>query len=139
MLPSRSGIVADAINTKILKKNHPDSRYSHPDSPHSHPDSPHSDPYSPHCHPIPRIPTLIPCILTLIPRISLIPNIPTPIPPISTLIHRIPILILRFQWTGFYLIGISVMKELIIGTQGTIVETISYCRSLVNIIFHLIH
>ena len=53
MLPSRSGILAEAINMKILTKNHPDSPHSHPDSPHSHLGS----------H-----------ILTLIPRI------PTPIP-----------------------------------------------------------
>ena len=47
MLPSRSGILAEAINTKILTKNHPDS-------------------------PIPtlifRIPIPIPWIPTLIPR-----------------------------------------------------------------------
>ena len=42
MLPSRSGISAEAINTKILTKNHPDSPYSHPHSPHSRTDSPYS-------------------------------------------------------------------------------------------------
>ena len=30
MLSSRSGILADPINTKIFTKNHPDSLYSHP-------------------------------------------------------------------------------------------------------------
>ena len=55
MLPSRSGILAEAINTKILTKNHTDS--------------PHSHPYS-------RIPTLIP-------RILRIPNIPNPFPAFS--------------------------------------------------------
>ena len=50
MLPSRSGILAEAINTKILTKNHPDSPHSHPDSPHSHLYSPHSHPHSPHSH-----------------------------------------------------------------------------------------
>ena len=43
MLFSRSGILAEAINTNILTKNHPDSRHSHPDSTHSH-HSPHSVP-----------------------------------------------------------------------------------------------
>ena len=91
--PSRSGILAEAINTKILTKNHPDS-------PHSHPDS--------------RIPTPIPCISTLITPIPCIPNIstlilhtpcipnsptsishiPTLITFISTLISCVPILIL---------------------------------------------
>ena len=54
MLPSGSGILAEAINMKKLTKNQPD----------------------------PRIPTLIPCILTPIPRIpTLIPRIPnTPSP-----------------------------------------------------------
>ena len=32
MLSSRSGILADAINTNIITKNYPDSVYSHPDS-----------------------------------------------------------------------------------------------------------
>ena len=64
MLTSRSWILAEAINTKILTKNRPDSPHSHPDSPHSHHDSPHSQldsprslpdsprshPYSPRCH-----------------------------------------------------------------------------------------
>ena len=31
MLPSRSEILAEAINTKILTKNYPDSSHSHPD------------------------------------------------------------------------------------------------------------
>ena len=52
MLPSRSGILAEAINTKILTKNHPDSSHSHTDSPHSHHlDYPCSHPDFPHCHP----------------------------------------------------------------------------------------
>ena len=51
MLPSRSGILAEAINTKILTKNHPDSPYPLPDCPHSHPYSLHSHPYSLHSHP----------------------------------------------------------------------------------------
>ena len=48
---SRSGILVEDINTKILTKNHPDSPHSHPDSPHSHHHSPHSQPDSPHSHP----------------------------------------------------------------------------------------
>ena len=58
MLPSHSGVLAEAINTKTLTKNHPDSPHSHaeflhshPDSPHSHLDSPRSHPGSPRSHP----------------------------------------------------------------------------------------
>ena len=51
MLPSSSEILAEAINTKILTKNHRDSPHPHPDSPHFHPDSQHSYPHSPHSHP----------------------------------------------------------------------------------------
>ena len=66
MLPSGSGILAEAINMKKLTKNQPD----------------------------PRIPTLIPCILTPIPRIpTLIPRIPNTPPHIPTLILHIPSLI----------------------------------------------
>ena len=43
MFPSRSGILAEVINTKILANNHPDSPHSHLDSPRSH-HSPHSVP-----------------------------------------------------------------------------------------------
>ena len=50
MLPSRSGILAEAINTKILTKNHSDTLHSHPDSPHSQPYSSHSHPPSWHSH-----------------------------------------------------------------------------------------
>ena len=50
MLPSRSGILAEAINTKILAKNHTDSPHSHSDSPPTHPDSPRSY-HSPHSFP----------------------------------------------------------------------------------------
>ena len=64
MLPSRSGILAEAINTKILTKNHPNS--------------PHLQPYSHILTLIPRIPILIPCVLNLIPRIPIIPLIPLP-------------------------------------------------------------
>ena len=71
MLPSRSGILAEAINTKILTKNHPDS-------PHSHPDSPHSTL-------IPRISTVIPRVFTLIPRVPIIPLIPFPDSPFRLL------------------------------------------------------
>ena len=78
MLPSGSGILAEAINMKKLTKNQPD----------------------------PRIPTLIPCILTPIPRIPTliprIPNTPTPIlhipslsPHVHTLIPCVPTLIPR--------------------------------------------
>ena len=49
--PSRSGILAEAINTKILTKNYPDFPHSYPDSVYSHRDSPHS-PHSQHSHPI---------------------------------------------------------------------------------------
>ena len=48
MLPSHSWILAEAINTKILTKNYPDSLHSHSDSPNSHPDTLHSHPDSPH-------------------------------------------------------------------------------------------
>ena len=51
MLSSRSGILAEAMNKKILTKDHPDSLHSYPDSPHSHPDSPHSHSHSPYFHP----------------------------------------------------------------------------------------
>ena len=66
MLPSRCRILAEAINTKILTKNHADS-------PHSHPFS-----LIPNIRTtIPRIPTLITCISTLIPRVPiLIPRVP---------------------------------------------------------------
>ena len=76
MLPSRSGILAEAINTKILTKNHPDS-------PHSPliPRIPTLTPRTPTM--IPRIPNLILCVLslilrvpTLIPRVAIIPLIP---------------------------------------------------------------
>ena len=50
MLPSLSGILAEAINTKILTKNRPDSPHSHPDSSHSNPDSPFTHPHSPQSH-----------------------------------------------------------------------------------------
>ena len=79
MLPSRSRILAEAINTKILTKNHPDS-------PHFLPDSPHSHLYSPHFHPYSRIPTLFPCITTLI------HHVPTLIPRVPTLIRCVPII-----------------------------------------------
>ena len=51
MLSSHSRILAEAINSKILTKNHPDSLHSHSDSPHSYPDSPHSHPHSTNSHP----------------------------------------------------------------------------------------
>ena len=38
MLPSRSGISAEAINPKILTKNYPDFPHSHTYSTHSHSD-----------------------------------------------------------------------------------------------------
>ena len=44
MLHSRSGILAEAVNTKILTKNHPGFSHSHPYYPHLHPYSPHSHP-----------------------------------------------------------------------------------------------
>ena len=64
MLPSRSEISAEAINMKILTKNHPDSPHSHPHSPHSlldcprhHSDSPRSHRDSPRSHhSVPRFP-----------------------------------------------------------------------------------
>ena len=60
MLPSRSGILAEAINTKILAKNHTDSPHSHSDSPPTHPDSPPSHYDSPRSyhspHSFPRFP-----------------------------------------------------------------------------------
>ena len=71
MLPSNSEILAEAINTKILTKNHPDSPHSHPDLPHSHPNSPCS-------HPDSFVPTLIPRGPTLILRVPIIPLIPFP-------------------------------------------------------------
>ena len=45
------GILAEAINTKILTKNLPDSPHSHPYSLHSHSDPPSSHPDFPHSHP----------------------------------------------------------------------------------------
>ena len=89
MLPSRSGILAEAINTKILSENHPDS-------PHSHPDSPIPTL-------IPRIPTLISRILTLIPRVppSLILRVPNLIP-------RVPIItLILFPYSPFRLLQIA--------------------------------
>ena len=107
MLPSRSGILAEAINTKILTKNHPDSPHSHPDSPHSHPDSLHSHPDSAHSC-IPRIPTLIPRVPTLIPRV---PNL---IPRVPTLITRVPIIpLIPFRYSPFQLLGHSLNVKLI--------------------------
>ena len=57
MLPSLSGVLDKAINTKLLPKNHPDFPHPHPyflhshcDSPHSHYDSTHFHPTSPHSH-----------------------------------------------------------------------------------------
>ena len=50
MLPSHSGILDEAINAKILKKNRADSPYSHPVSLHSHSYSPYSHPDSPRYH-----------------------------------------------------------------------------------------
>ena len=93
MLPSCSGILAEAINIKILTKNHPDSLHSLSDFPHPHSDSLHSQLHSPHSHPdSPRIPR-ISNISTPIPRIpTLIPHIPTLIPHVPTLILRVPII-----------------------------------------------
>ena len=78
--PSGSGILAKAINTKILTKNHPDSPHFHPHFSHSHSDFPHSHPHSSyfqpdsqHSHLIPCIPTLILRVLTLIPQVPIIP------------------------------------------------------------------
>ena len=69
--PSQSGILVEAINTKILTKNHPDSSHSHTDSPHSH----HLD--YPCSHPVFRVLTLISRIHTLIPRVFIfIPCVP---------------------------------------------------------------
>ena len=67
MLPSRSGILAEAINMKILTKNLPDSLHPHPDSLHF--------------TLVPRILTPNHGIPTLIPRVSIIllilfPNFP---------------------------------------------------------------
>ena len=84
MLPSRSGILAEAINTKILSENHPDFPHSHPDSPHSHRDSPIPTPIPRIHNLIPPIPTLIPRIPTLIFRIlTLTPRVPPPDSPRS--------------------------------------------------------
>ena len=44
------GILAEAINMKILTKNLPDSPHSHPYSLHSHSDPPSSHPDSPQSH-----------------------------------------------------------------------------------------
>ena len=67
MLPSRSRISAEAINTKILTKNHPDSLHSYPDFP----DSKRSTP-------ILCISTLILHIPTSISRVPVIPLAPFP-------------------------------------------------------------
>ena len=71
MLPSSSEILAEAINTKILTENHPDSPHSDPDLPHSHPNSRRS-------HPDSFVPTLVFCIPTLILGVPIIPLIPFP-------------------------------------------------------------
>ena len=49
--PSPSVILAGAINTKTLTKNHPDSPHFHPDSPHYLPHSPDSHPHFLYSHP----------------------------------------------------------------------------------------
>ena len=50
MLLSRFGILAEATNTKILTKNHPDSLRSRPNSLHSHLDSSRTHPNSRRSH-----------------------------------------------------------------------------------------
>ena len=84
MLPSRSWILAEAINTKILTKNQ----------------------LIPH---ISNIPTTIPRIPTLIPHIpTLIPCVPTLIPRVFTLIPRVPIILLiPFPDSPFRLLQIA--------------------------------
>ena len=81
MLPSGSGILAEAINMKKLTKNQPD----------------------------PRIPTLIPCILTPIPRVpTLIPRVPTLISGVPTLIPRVPIIpLILFSNSPFWFLEIA--------------------------------
>ena len=109
MLPSRSGILAEAINTKILSENHPDFPHSHPDSPHSHHDSPIPTPI-PRIHTlIPPIPTPIPRIPTLISRIlTLIPRVPPLILRVPNLIPRVPILtLILFPYSSFRLLQIA--------------------------------
>ena len=70
MLPSRSGILAEAINTKILTKNRiPTLIPRIPNIPTLIPRSPAL---------IPRIPTLTPRAPTLILRVPIIPFIPFP-------------------------------------------------------------
>ena len=83
MLPSGSGILAEAINMKKLAKNQPDSRI------------PTLIPCIPNTPtPIPHIPTLILHIPTLIPHVpTLIPCVPTLIPRVPTLISGVPTLI----------------------------------------------
>ena len=74
MLPSHSGILAEAINTKILTKNHPPTLILCI-----------STPIPRILTLIPRIPTLIPRIPTLIPRVPVIPHIPFPDSPFRLL------------------------------------------------------
>ena len=96
--PSPSGILAEAINTKILTKNHPDSPHSHPDSSHSHPDSLH-------LHPNPLIPTLIPHISRISTMISCIPTLILRVP---TLIPCVPIIsLIPFPDSPFLLLQIG--------------------------------
>ena len=79
MLPSLSWILAEAINAKILTKNHSDSHIPTPS-----PAFPPWFPAVPHSNiptPIPRIPTL-----TF--------HIPTLIPLVPTLILHVPIILL---------------------------------------------
>ena len=95
MLPSRFRILAEAINTKILTKNHSDS-------PHSHPDSR-----------IPRIPALIPHLPTPIPCLpTLIPRVPTLIPRVPTMILHVPIIpLIPFPDSPFQLLQIALFLE----------------------------
>ena len=86
MLPSLSWILAEAINAKILTKNHSDSHIPTliPHIPTPSPAFPPWFPAFPHSNiptPIPRIPTLI-------------FHIPTLIPLVPTLILHVPIILL---------------------------------------------
>ena len=98
--------LAEAINTKILTKNHPDSRIP--------PLIPHISwiPCTP--TPIPRIVTLISLIPTLIPRVpTLITHFLTLIPSVPTLIPFVPIInLILFPDSSFRLLQITLINSI---------------------------
>ena len=105
MLPSGSGILAEAINMKKLAKNQPDSRI--PTLSPCIPNTPTPIPHIPTL--ILHIPTLIPHVHTLIPCVpTLIPRVPTLISGVPTLIPRVPIIpLILFSNSSFWFLEIA--------------------------------